>query len=68
MIVWAPDRDQALDRMDRALAEFRIAGRGVRTTAPRLREVLADPVFRAAEHSTSLLDEMAAAQGVRLAG
>ncbi|MDZ5443321.1 acetyl-CoA carboxylase biotin carboxylase subunit [Micromonospora sp. 4G57] len=68
VIVWGPDRDQALDRMDRALAEFRIAGRGVRTTVPRLREVLADPVFRAAEHSTALLDEMAAAPGVRLAG
>ena len=57
VIVWAPDRDQALARMDRALAEFRIGGPGVRTTAGLLREVLADPVFRDGRYTTSLLAE-----------
>ncbi|WP_442812543.1 acetyl-CoA carboxylase biotin carboxylase subunit [Streptomyces sp. NBC_01210] len=56
VITWAPQRDQALDRMDRALAEFRIAGPGVHTTIPLLREVIADPVFRDGKHDTSFLD------------
>ena len=59
VVVWAPDRDAALDRMDRALAEFEVAGPGVRTTIPFLREVLADSQFRKAEHSTALVDRIA---------
>ncbi len=56
VITWGPDRGTALDRMDRALAEFRIRGAGVRTTVGVLREVLADPVFRSGQHTTSLMD------------
>jgi acetyl-CoA carboxylase biotin carboxylase subunit len=59
VVVWAPDRQGALDRMDRALAEFDVAGPGVRTTIPFLREVLADGQFRKAEHSTALVDRLA---------
>jgi acetyl-CoA carboxylase, biotin carboxylase subunit len=59
VVVWAPDRDGALDRMDRALAEFEVAGPGVRTTIPFLREVLADGQFRKAQHSTALVDRLA---------
>lgn len=59
VVVWAPDRLGALDRMDRALAEFDVAGPGVRTTIPFLREVLADGQFRMAEHSTALVDRLA---------
>jgi acetyl-CoA carboxylase biotin carboxylase subunit len=58
VIVWAPDREQALDRMDRALAEFVIAGRGVRTTIPFLRQVIADADFCKAMHGTDLVDRM----------
>src|SRR5256885_15489315 len=29
LIVWAPDREHAIDRMQRALKEFQIAGKGV---------------------------------------
>jgi acetyl-CoA carboxylase, biotin carboxylase subunit len=58
VIVWAPDRDQALSRMDRALSEFQVAGRGVRTTIPFLRRVLADSEFRAASHSTALINRI----------
>ncbi|MFC6883254.1 MULTISPECIES: acetyl-CoA carboxylase biotin carboxylase subunit [Actinomadura] len=57
--VWAPDRRQAIERADRALEEFRVSGRGVRTTRDYLREVLADATFRAAKHTTSLVDDMA---------
>ena len=34
VVVWAPDRDLALDRMERALGEFDVAGPGVHTTIP----------------------------------
>jgi acetyl-CoA carboxylase biotin carboxylase subunit len=55
VIAWAPDRKQALLRMDRALAEFRIRGNGVRTTVDLLRRVLADQSFAAGDHDLSLL-------------
>jgi acetyl-CoA carboxylase biotin carboxylase subunit len=54
-IVWAPDRNRAITRMDRALSEFRVAGPGVRTTIGFLRQILAHPIFRAAEHTTGLI-------------
>ncbi|RVX44137.1 acetyl-CoA carboxylase biotin carboxylase subunit [Nonomuraea polychroma] len=56
VVVWAPDREQALARMDRALREFRIGGPNVHTTKELLREVVADPVFAAGRHTTALLD------------
>ncbi|MGR6316962.1 acetyl-CoA carboxylase biotin carboxylase subunit [Micromonospora soli] len=55
VVVWAPDREQAIARMDRALAEFRVGGRGIRTTVPVLRQVLAEPRFAAGEHDTALI-------------
>ncbi|ADU10371.1 MULTISPECIES: acetyl-CoA carboxylase biotin carboxylase subunit [Micromonospora] len=58
--VWAPDRDAALDRLDRALAEFDVAGPGVRTTIPFARRVLRDPAFRAARHTTALVERLLA--------
>ncbi|MGH3930573.1 MAG: hypothetical protein ACRDTF_11425 [Pseudonocardiaceae bacterium] len=58
LLVWAPTREQALRRMDRALEEFRVSGTGVRTTAGFLREVLRDPSFRAGEYSTSIVDQV----------
>ena len=57
-VVWAPDREQALARMDRALEEFRIAGDGIRTTIGFLRRTLDHPRFRAAQHTTGLVGEM----------
>lgn len=56
--VWAPDRRQAIARADRALEEFRVGGPGVCTTRDFLREVLEHPVYRAAKHTTALIDEM----------
>jgi acetyl-CoA carboxylase biotin carboxylase subunit len=59
---WAPDRERALARADRALEEFRVAGEGVATTGDFLRTVLAHPAFRAACHTTSLVGGMVAAE------
>lgn len=56
VITWGPDRDAALDRMDRALEEFRVGGRGIRTTIPFLREVIGHPRFRAGRHTTGFTD------------
>ena len=56
LVVWGPDREQALDRMRRALAEFDVQGGGVRTTIPLLQRVIDDPVFRAAGHTTGFLE------------
>lgn len=58
VVVWAPDREQAIARMSRALSELRVAGPGVRTTAPFLQQVLANPRFTEATHSTRLVDHM----------
>jgi acetyl-CoA carboxylase biotin carboxylase subunit len=58
LIVWAPDRDAAINRMRRALTEFRIEGPSLSTTKALLADVLDDPAFRAARHDTALLDEL----------
>ncbi len=64
VIVWAPDRVQALARMDRALGELRVEGRGLATTAAFHRAILRDPTFRAGEHSIDFVDRfMTAAKG-----
>ncbi|QUH02202.1 acetyl-CoA carboxylase biotin carboxylase subunit [Saccharopolyspora erythraea] len=57
LITWAPHREAALDRMQRALGEFRVEGKGVRTTIPFHEEVLAHPSFRAGEVTTSFLKQ-----------
>jgi acetyl-CoA carboxylase biotin carboxylase subunit len=60
--VWAPDRDQAIARMERALSEFRVSGHGVHTTIGFLCEVLGHPMFRDAKHTTSLVEQMISAR------
>ncbi|WP_322769088.1 acetyl-CoA carboxylase biotin carboxylase subunit [Frankia sp. Cr1] len=60
VVVWAPDRDQALARMRRALDELRLSGPTVTTTAGFLRGVLDHPRFCRAEHDTSLINEITA--------
>jgi acetyl-CoA carboxylase biotin carboxylase subunit len=56
LIVWAPDRNAAIDRMQRALSEFQIEGRGVKTTIPFHQAVLADERFRSGDVDTSFLE------------
>ena len=58
LIVWAPEREAAIARMQRALAEFEITGPRIRTTNAFLSTVLADARFRTATHSTSLVEQI----------
>jgi acetyl-CoA carboxylase biotin carboxylase subunit len=60
LIVWAPDRQRAIERMQRALGEFEITGRGVKTTIPFHQRILAHPRFRAGDVSTSFVEEFMA--------
>jgi acetyl-CoA carboxylase, biotin carboxylase subunit len=60
LIVWGPDRGAAIERMDRALSEFQIGGRGVKTTIPFHRRVLANEQFRAGDVSTDFLEHFLA--------
>jgi pyruvate carboxylase len=52
---WGREFDQACQRMDRALREFRI--RGVKTNIPFLENVINHPKFQAGEVTTSFLEQ-----------
>jgi pyruvate carboxylase len=52
---WGQDLEQASQRMDRALREFRI--RGVKTNIPFLENVIAHPDFQGGRTTTRFLDE-----------
>ena len=54
LIVWGGDREEAVDRMSRALDEFSVAG--VKTTIPFHRAVMRHPDFRAGHLSTAFVD------------
>ncbi len=56
LIVWGADRTAAIDRMARALAEYKVAG--VRTTIPALERIVAHPDFRAGRLSTGFLERV----------
>jgi acetyl-CoA carboxylase biotin carboxylase subunit len=56
LVVWGPDRDAAIARMARALAEYKVVG--VRTTIPLLEHIVADPDFAAGRLSTAFLDRL----------
>ncbi len=58
VLAWAPTRDQAIARMERALGEFQAAGPGIRTTVGFLRAVLRDTKFRAGLHDTGLVERL----------
>jgi acetyl-CoA carboxylase, biotin carboxylase subunit len=58
VIVWGPDRDAALARMRRALAEYRITG--VRSTIPVLERIMADPEFTAGRLHTGFMERLLA--------
>jgi acetyl-CoA carboxylase biotin carboxylase subunit len=55
IIAWAPDRPQAIERLDRALRETLIDG--VQTPIPLYRRLLREPDFRVGRHSTAFLSE-----------
>src|SRR5262245_3827822 len=60
LIVWAPDRERAIDRMQRALAEFEISGRGVKTTIPFHQRILANEQFRSGDVTTDFVEQFMA--------
>ncbi len=53
LVVWAENREAAIDRMIRALEHYPILG--IRTTAPFLRDVIQSEAFRAGETDTGFL-------------
>jgi len=55
LVVWAPDRERAIDRMIRALGEFEIAG--IKTTIPAHLTLLPTAAFREVTHSTKWVEE-----------
>lgn len=55
LIVWAPTREQAIDRMVRALSEYRVEG--VKTTIPFHLRLMRHPKFRAGDVTTRFLEE-----------
>lgn len=55
VIATGPDRKIALDRMHRALGEYLI--RGVDTTIPFSRAIMADSVFRSGQATTAFIDD-----------
>jgi acetyl-CoA carboxylase biotin carboxylase subunit len=54
LIVWGGDRERAITRLQRALAELRIDG--IRTTAPLFEQILRDDDFRAGRLDNGMLD------------
>ncbi|MBI4609386.1 MAG: acetyl-CoA carboxylase biotin carboxylase subunit [Candidatus Rokubacteria bacterium] len=66
LIVWGPDRPEAIRRMARALGEYEVAG--VRTTIPVLQEIMAHPDLVAGRLSTRFLDRLLAGDRPSRAG
>ncbi len=60
LAVWAGTREQAVDRMLRALAEYSVDG--IKTTLPFYRQVFADPEYRAGRLHTEFIEECLARQ------
>jgi acetyl-CoA carboxylase biotin carboxylase subunit len=63
LAAWGPSRESATRRLDRALAEYVIAG--IRTNTAFFREILADEEFRAGRLSTAFLEGFFARRVVR---
>jgi acetyl-CoA carboxylase biotin carboxylase subunit len=59
IISWAPDRQTAIARLRRALAETSVRGEGVHTTADFLYDLIDAPEFRSATHTTNHVDDLA---------
>ncbi|HEX2954309.1 MAG TPA: acetyl-CoA carboxylase biotin carboxylase subunit [Bacillota bacterium] len=55
LIAWGNDREEAIQRMTRALEEFEIFG--IHTTIPFHQEVMANPYFRKGEVTTKFIEE-----------
>ncbi|MHB9146024.1 MAG: acetyl-CoA carboxylase biotin carboxylase subunit [Symbiobacteriia bacterium] len=60
LVVWAEDREAAIARMERALAEYRIDG--IKTSIPVHERILAHPDFQAGTVSTEWLESFLTAK------
>jgi len=58
LVVWAPDRPAAIERLGRALHEYHIGG--ISTTLSLFRALVDMPEFRSAAVHTGFLDELLA--------
>jgi acetyl/propionyl-CoA carboxylase alpha subunit len=58
LIVWAPDRQRAVERLARALAEYQVGG--VATTLTLFRALVGMAAFRDADFHTGFLDQLLA--------
>jgi acetyl-CoA carboxylase, biotin carboxylase subunit len=63
LAAWAPSREEAVRRLDRALAEYEIGG--IRTNVAFFRQILADPDFRIGRLSTEFLNQRSFARAAR---
>ena len=54
LVCWGRDRDEAIARMERALKEFVV--KGIKTSIPFHRKVMANEKFRAGDFDTSFID------------
>jgi acetyl-CoA carboxylase biotin carboxylase subunit len=54
LVVWAPTRAEAIERMSRALSEYQIGG--IKTNLAFHRRVMAEPDFRAGRYNTSYIE------------
>jgi acetyl-CoA carboxylase biotin carboxylase subunit len=55
LITFGIDRDEAIDRMERALSEFVV--KGIKTSIPFHQRLVRHPVFREGRYDTSFIDE-----------
>jgi acetyl-CoA carboxylase biotin carboxylase subunit len=58
LVVWAPDRRAAVERLGRALAEYQVSG--IATTLSLFRALVGMDSFRSADFHTAYLDELLA--------
>jgi len=58
LVIWAPDRSKAVERLHRALSEFQV--RGVSTTLTLFRALVEMRAFREADYHTGFLDDLLA--------
>ena len=63
LITWGPDRNAAIQRLQRALGEYTITG--VETNVAFFREILDDPEFRAGNISTEFVANFFARRKLR---
>ena len=55
LIVWAPSRDEAIDRMKRALYAYKIVG--IKTTISFLSRIMDTPAFRKGKYNTHFIQD-----------